>query len=140
MKTKKLIRKEISSNEVQVTCSKGLSIHEKKAGGKVVFYEKDMVDSLLRKNILKKYKTLIKQLYFYLSADDDSGTAIQEALNEVHKFREELRNKYRKVLKEKEIERLEKELFVMEQETLRKQYVMNELYLLNSEKEQNRSR
>ena len=138
LKVKKIHQEKIET--VELSLSKGLSIHEKKSQGKVTFYEKKMVNALLRKKFLKKYKLLIQQLYFYLSTDDDSGTAIQEALSEIQKFREELRNKYRKILKEKEINRLEKELQVMEQETYRKQYIIMQLSSLNLQNQQNRSR
>ncbi len=137
---KKINREEKRVEEITFSLQNGLSIKEPKSGGKVTFYEKEMVQSLLKKKLKKKYKKLIEQLLFLLSVDDESGTAVQEALDQVQKFREEVRNKYKKILKKKEAETIEKQLTMMEKEVARKLYIFNHFHTMTNIDMQNKSR
>lgn len=74
-----------------------------------------VVDYIIKKEVtkrqlVKRYEKLIKFITFYLANDDDSGVAYQEALNEINKYKQIIRNKYRKYIKKNNIERIEKEL------------------------------
>ena len=85
------------------------------------------VDYIIKKEItkrqlVKRYEKLIRLLTFYLANDDGSGVAYQEALNEITRYREIIRNKYRKFIKETNIEKIEKEL--AKYETLIKRKLM----------------
>ena len=69
---------------------------------------------MLKKQLAKKLDKLMFLLKFYLESDDDSGVAYQEALNEINKFREILRNKYRKLMNEEMLESINNELLKYE--------------------------
>ena len=78
-----------------------------------------VVDYIIKKEVtkrqlVKRYEKLIKFITFYLANDDDSGVAYQEALNEINKFREILRNKYRKLMNEEMLESINNELLKYE--------------------------
>lgn len=84
-----------------------------------------VVDYIIKKEItkrqlVKRYEKLIKFITFYLANDDDSGVAYQEALNEINKYKQIIRNKYRKYIKKNNIERIEKELAKYEELLKRK--------------------
>lgn len=137
----KKISHQIQKEEVvHLLLSKGLSIHSKEVHGKVTFYEKEMVKILLRKKFTNKYQILIKHLYFFTSTDDDSGTALEEALNEIQKFRTELQNKYYKILTKKEVQALQKKLALLEQEMMEKLYILRRIHLKEVKNTQNRGK
>ena len=84
-----------------------------------------VVDYIIKKEItkrqlVKRYEKLIKFITFYLANDDDSGVAYQDALNEINKYKQIIRNKYRKYIKKNNIERIEKELAKYEELLKRK--------------------
>ena len=60
--------------------------------------------------VYKKYLKLLKLVNFYLTSDDDTGTAYHEALNEIEKFRQLVKNKYRAYLLEKTLKEMSLEL------------------------------
>lgn len=136
----KQICKEEKKGDIAILLGKGLPIKEQANQGVVTFYEEEMVHSLLYKKMMKKYRKFVSQLFVLFSVDDESGTAAREALNQVQKFRLELNNKYRKFLKEHEQQKLEKELYVMEQEALRKVYIIENFHTMQQENTQNKSR
>ena len=76
-----------------------------------------VVDYIIKKEITKR-----QLVTFYLANDDGSGVAYQEALNEITRYREIIRNKYRKFIKETNIEKIENEL--AKYETLIKRKLM----------------
>ncbi len=137
---KKISKESKTSKKTEIVLKKGLTIVEKEAKGRVTFYENEMVTSLIYKKYHRKYQNLIKHLCFYLSTDDESGTALREALNEIEKFRIELKNKYQKILNKEELKKQEKELLEIEKEVVKKIYLMNKLFQNNKETSQNRSR
>ena len=84
-----------------------------------------VVDYIIKKEVtkrqlVKRYEKLIKFITFYLANEDDSGVAYQEALNEINKYKQIIRNKYRKYIKKNNIERIEKELAKYEELLKRK--------------------
>ena len=66
--------------------------------------------------VMKKYHTLIAYLTELLTDDDDSGDSMREALNQIEKFRLEIKNKYRDFLKKKELELMSKQLMILQKE------------------------
>ena len=78
--------------------------------------DKNLASALVTNQVLKKYKRLINSLTDLLSSDDDSGESCREALNQIEKFRVEIKNKYRKFLKQKELETMSKQLLILQKE------------------------
>ena len=57
---------------------------------------KKLANPLVYKKVLQKYNILINLLTDLLVGDDDSGDSYREALNQIEKFRLEIKNKYRR--------------------------------------------
>lgn len=66
--------------------------------------------------VLKKYNKLVFYLTDLLVDDDDSGDSFREALNQIEKFRLEIKVKYRDYLKRKELEMMSKQLMRLQKE------------------------
>lgn len=75
-----------------------------------------LATALVNKQVSKKYEKLINYLTELLVDDDDSGDTYREALNQIEKFRQEIKNKYRKFLKQKELEMMSKKLIILQKE------------------------
>ena len=76
----------------------------------IVIYSKILWEKVVSSKVMKKYDKLIKYLTELLVSDDDTGDAMREALNQIEKFRLEIKIKYRKFLKKKELELMSKQL------------------------------
>ena len=76
----------------------------------IVIYSKILGEKVVSSKVMKKYDILIKYLTELLVSDDDTGDAMREALNQIEKFRLEIKIKYRKILKKKELELMSKQL------------------------------
>ena len=76
----------------------------------------NLAGSLVKHQVTKKYEKLIICLTELLVDDDDSGDSYREALNQIERFRQEIKNKYRKFLKQKELEVMSKKLVVLQKE------------------------
>ena len=77
---------------------------------------KKLANPLVTARVLKKYKELIIYLTELLVDDDDSGDTYREALNQIEKFRLEIKNKYRDFLLKKELEMMSKKLVILQKE------------------------
>lgn len=65
---------------------------------------------------MQKYRKLLALLTELLISDDDTGDTFREALNQIEKFRQEVKNKYRTYLTKKELEQMSKQLKVFQLE------------------------
>ncbi len=73
-------------------------------------YDLAMQKIFITNKVYKKYLKLLKLVNFYLNSEDDTGTAYHEALNEIEKFRQLVKNKYRAYLLEKKLKEMSLEL------------------------------
>lgn len=92
-----------------------------------------LASSLVNKQVSKKYEKLISYLTELLIDDDDSGDSLREALNQIEKFRQEVKNKYRKFLKQKELEMMSKKLVLLQKEANRRLLEIQESYKYENE-------
>ena len=81
---------------------------------------KKLANPLVYKKVLQKYNILINLLTDLLVGDDDSGDSYREALNQIEKFRLEIKNKYRRYLKKNELEKMSKQLMTLKKEANKK--------------------
>jgi len=71
----------------------------------IMVVDQKMIERAVLKKVRLKYERLIKLLTNLLISEDDTGTCATEALNLIEKFRLEIKVKYRKYLKEKDVTR-----------------------------------
>ena len=94
---------------------------------------KDLATPLVKKVILNKYQNLIEILTELLTTDDDTGTTLIEALNRIEKFRQEVKNKYRVYLEQKELEYMAKQLRNIQNEAKRRYLELSNNYYYKNE-------
>lgn len=82
----------------------------------IIVYNSKLINNLVSKKVITIYNKLIAYLTeLILNSDDtDPGAAMREALNQIEKFRLEIKIKYRKYLKKKELEMMSKKLVKMQ--------------------------
>ncbi len=96
---------------------------------KIKVINKEMANSIVSKKVFKKYERLINKLTELLIDDDDSGDSCREALNQIEKFRLEIKIKYRHFLKKKELEKMSKQLVLLQKEANRKLIEIHNSYM-----------
>ena len=111
--------------ESTVNLQKGIRLSFSKLQISTVYiYDLTMQKQVLTKKIYNKYKKLLKKVIFYVEQDDETGTAYEEALNEIEKFRLIVKNKYRKYMLEQELKEMSKNLSTLQKKAIRKiQYI-----------------
>ena len=88
----------------------GKELTIKAHNSKISIYNLDIQKIFINNKVYKKYLKLLKMVNFYLNSDDDTGTAYHEALNEIEKFRQLVKNKYRAYLLDKTLKEMSLEL------------------------------
>lgn len=91
-----------------LTLGKELTI--KCQDNKVSIYSLKIQKIFISNKVYKKYLKLLKLVNFYLNSDDDTGTAYHETLNEIEKFRQLVKNKYRAYLLDETLKEMSLEL------------------------------
>lgn len=79
----------------------------------LIIYDKVLAHNQVRHQVEKKYNKLMMILPDLLVSDDD-GESLREALNQIEKFRQIIKNKYRSYLKRQELEAMSKNLSVLQ--------------------------
>lgn len=103
--------------------------------------DKKLANPLVSKKVLKKYNKLIAYLTELLISDDDSGESLREVLNQIEKFRLEIKVKYREYLKQKELEMMSKQLVTLQKEAKNRFIELQNSYLeMMNSKESRRSK
>jgi len=91
-----------------------------KVNGEVVRNVKIINSTLAKpiaiKAISNKYNKLIGLLTELIISDDDSGNSFTEALNQIEKFRMEVKNKYRSYLEQEQLDFMAKQLGMLQRE------------------------
>lgn len=82
----------------------------------IIIYSKTLALKLCTDKVMNKYNKLIAYLTDLLIDDDDSGDSLREVLNQIEKFRLEIKIKYRNFLKKKELEMMAKQLVLLQKE------------------------
>lgn len=95
----------------------------------IVIITKRLAQPIVSIQVMKKYDKLIKYLTELLISDDDTGDAMREALNQIEKFRLIIKNKYRKFLKQKELELMSKQLVKLQKAANQRLLEIHESYL-----------
>ncbi len=140
VKTKKSMSKKKLVNNVELMTLDGFLMASKSKVFKIqdsnireikVVNEK-LANPLVSKKVFKQYDKLILLLTDLLTDDDDTGESLQEALNEIEKFRLQIKVKYREYLKQKELSKMSKQLKIIQNEANRRLIELNEYYHLEN--------
>ena len=93
-------------------------------------YDKKLANPLVNKKVNKKFTKLINYLTDLLVDDnDDSGESLQEVLNQIEKFRLEIKVKYREYLNQLELEKMSKQLITLQKEAKKRILELQNKYL-----------
>ena len=82
----------------------------------LIIYNKKLAHPIAKRQVEARYKKLIALLTELLVSDDDTGNCYNEALNQIEKFRQIIKNKYRDYLTKKELEEMGKQLALFQKE------------------------
>ena len=93
---------------------------------KMVIVNPSMVEKLIDKKINIRMKKLINLIINIYDTDDDPGSSLMQALNEIEKFKREMINKYLNYMNKKQLSTLEEKIKMLESEVTRKSYIINE--------------
>lgn len=91
-------------------------------------YNKYLSHHFVIKKVNKVYNKLLLLLTELLVTDDESGDTYREALNQIERFRLQIKNKYRMFLKKKELEEMSKQLKLLQMEAKNKMISVNMSY------------
>ena len=95
-------------------------------------YDKKLAHPIAVMQVKKKYEKLMNILPDLLISDDDSGESIRSALNEIERFRQIIKNKYREYLKEKDLKLMSSQLKVLQRQAKSKYLEMQNSYRYTS--------
>ena len=86
----------------------------------IIIVSRKLANPIVSKKVFKKFNKLLILLTDLIVDDDESGESCREALNQIEKFRLEIKNKYREFLKKKELEMMSKQLITLQKEATKK--------------------
>lgn len=82
---------------------------------------KTLINGVVTEIVEKKFKKLIKELTeLFINEDDDTEGSMNEVLNRIEKFRQEIKNKYRAYLKEEDLKLMGNRLKKLQREANKK--------------------
>ena len=83
---------------------------------KMILIQPSLIEKLVHKKVDRHFKRLLMMVTMLLESDDDTGTSLRECLNEIEKFRLEIKNKYRDYLTKEELNLMAKKLMILKEE------------------------
>lgn len=107
---------------------------------KMVIVNPSMIEKIINKKINVQMKKLIHFIINVYDNDEDPGSTLMIALNEIEKFKREMMNKYISFMNKKQIELLDEKIKMLEKEVTKKSYILNENYTENIDYESKKSR
>jgi len=99
-----LLKKKKYSKYKKMDVNNSLELKKKKdknSMGVIKFYNQEMINSVVQKNITNQFKKLLD--YIISCEEDDDPNSLLLALNETEKFKREMINKYEKYLDKKKM-------------------------------------
>ena len=99
-----LLKKKKYSKYKKMDVNNSLELKKKKdknSMGIIKFYNQEMINSVVQKNITNQFKKLLD--YIISCEEDDDPDSLLLALNETEKFKREMINKYEKYLDKKKM-------------------------------------
>lgn len=105
------------------------------AGEKIIdltIYSKKLAHPIAKKQVDLKYHKLINLITELLVSDSDEGACNQEVLNQIEKFRQIIKNKYRDYLTKKELEEMGKQLTLLRTEAQKNIIQLNRYIIKNT--------
>ena len=107
---------------------------------KMVIINPSMVEKLVDKKINIRMKKLINLIINIYDTEDDPGSSLMQALNEIEKFKREMINKYLNYMNKKQLKLLEEQIKMLESEVTKKSYAINETIMEDDVYETRKSR
>ena len=101
---------------------------------KITILNEDMVVSILKENIEKRYKRLVTLIYSFLTDGDFSGNDGIIVYNEIDSFRKRLINKYQKYVDPKTIDKYLKKVNILEGELQKLYFYQHSNYEIEEER------
>lgn len=95
---------------------------------KMILVQPTLIEKLVHKKLDKHFKRLLMLVTMLLETNDETGTALKEALNEIEKFRVEIKNKYRDYLTKEELHIMAKKLMILKEEVDQRLLLLNNVY------------
>ena len=91
---------------------------------KMILIQPTLIKKLVHKKLDRNFKKLLRLVTIILDTDDETGTALREGLNEIEKFRLEIKNKYREYMSKEELSIMAKKLMILQEELKQKLFVI----------------
>ena len=95
---------------------------------RMIIIQPTLIEGLVHRQVRQRFEKLLRFIALMYETEDDSGTTIQEVLNEIERFRIEVKNKYRAYMAKEELHLLAKKLILLQNEAkLRLDTLQNQL-------------
>ena len=82
----------------------------------IIIYNKKLAYPFAKKQVENKFKKLMSILPELLISDDENGESLRHALNDIERFRQIIKNKYRVYLKQNDLENMSNKLMLLQKE------------------------
>ena len=94
---------------------------------KMIIINESFIKKIIDKKCKIKLESILKMLSIIFESDDESGEAMDIALDEIEKFRSTVRNRYKEYMEKEKYDLLLKKIEIVENEIkIRKQYLYKE--------------